>query len=82
MAMLERYTHLSSMDMKNYVNNGTYVPKNSYIQNEPSEDGIEHSVIDEAHNSSVALKRPSKMVVELDGIEPSTSTLPVLRSPS
>ena len=80
MAMLERYTHLSSMDMKNYVNNGTYVPTNSYIQNEPSEGGIEHSVIEEAHNSSVALKRPSKMVVELGGIEPPTSTLPVLRS--
>ena len=80
MAMLEKYTHLSSMDMQNYVNNGTYVPSNSYIQNEPREGGIEHSVIDRAHHSSVALKRPSKMVVELDGIEPSTSTLPVLRS--
>ena len=80
MAMLEKYTHLSSMDMKNFVNNGTSVPRNSYIQNGPREGGIEHSVIDEAHGSNVAPKRASKCVVELGGIEPPTSTLPVLRS--
>ena len=34
MAMLEKYTHLSSMDMKNFVNNGMSVPRNTYIQNE------------------------------------------------
>ncbi len=71
MAMLERYTHLSSMDMQNVVNNGTKVPRNSNTKIGGSESFIEEpNVI------------TSKMVVELGGIEPPTSTLPVLRSPS
>ena len=82
MAMLEKYTHLSSMDMKNFVNNGMSVPRNTYIQNERSDNGIEQDVLKEAQATSVAQKRASKMVVELGGIEPPTSTLPVLRSPS
>jgi hypothetical protein len=82
MAMLEKYTHLSSMDMKNFVNNVMSVPRNTYIQNERSDTGIEQDVLKEAQARSVAQKRASKMVVELGGIEPPTSTLPVLRSPS
>jgi len=82
MAMLEKYTHLSSMDMKNFVNNGMSVPRNTYIQNERSDNGIERDVLKEAQATSVAQKRASKMVVELGGIEPPTSTLPVLRSDS
>ena len=82
MAMLEKYTHLSSMDMKNFVNNGMSVPRNTYIQNERSDDGIEQDVLKEAQATSVAQKRASKMVVELGGIEPPTSTLPVLGSES
>ena len=82
MAMLEKYTHLSSMDMRNFVNNSMTVPKNTYIQNGTSDAGIEPNVMNGACGSSVTPNRPSKMVVELGGIEPPTSTLPVLGSNS
>ena len=82
MAMLEKYTHLSSMDMRNFVNNSMTVPENTYIQNGTSDVGIEANVMNGACGSSVTPNRPSKMVVELGGIEPPTSTLPVLGSNS
>jgi len=82
MAMLERYMHLANMDMQNFVNNGASVPSKSYTQNGPAKAGIDHSVIDRPSSVSVTVKRPSRMVVEPDGIEPTTSTLPVLGSES
>ena len=74
--------HLIAPALLKRLNNGMSVPRNTYIQNERSEDGIEQDVLKEAQATSVAPKRASKMVVELGGIEPPTSTLPVLRSDS
>ena len=82
MKMLERYTHLNAVDMRSYVNNGFSAPRNSDTQMGGSERRIEQKVIKKPKSVCETVKRPSKLVVELGGIEPPTSTLPVLRSPS
>lgn len=80
MKMLERYTHLNAVDMRSYVNNGFSAPRNSDTQMGGSGSRIERKAIKKPKSVCETVKRPSKLVVELDGIEPSTSTLPVLVS--
>ena len=78
--LIKTYTHLKTSDMHEHVNNGFLAGSNSNTQMGGSEKAKERKVIRQPVSTSVAVKRPSKMVVELGGIEPPTSTLPVLRS--
>ena len=78
--LIKTYTHLTTSDMHEHVNNGFLGGSNSNTQMGGSEKAKERKVIRQPVSTSVAVKRPSKMVVELGGIEPPTSTLPVFVS--